>query len=100
MSFFLSINFCTTYPTRGHGEPGAYPKGLRDQGKGQPEWNAILWQGTIAHTYCGQFRDDSRSTMHVFGLGRKPEYAGETLEAHGVDANSMVREQRFTAAVT
>ncbi|KAK3568891.1 hypothetical protein QTP86_019579, partial [Hemibagrus guttatus] len=39
-------------------------------------------------THYGQFRDSNQPTMHVFGLGRKPEYPEETPEARGEHANS------------
>ncbi|KAK3541655.1 hypothetical protein QTP86_034659, partial [Hemibagrus guttatus] len=39
-------------------------------------------------TQYGQFRDANQPTMHVFGLGRKPECPEETPEAWGEHANS------------
>lgn len=31
-------------------EPGAFPRGLVAQGRGDPGWRANPWQCTIAHT--------------------------------------------------
>ncbi|KAK3538132.1 hypothetical protein QTP70_031333, partial [Hemibagrus guttatus] len=61
--------------------PGDY---RHKRGRLHPGQDASLLQGPI--TRYGQFRDANQPTVHVFGLGRKPEYPVETPEAWGEHA--------------
>ncbi|KAK3520825.1 hypothetical protein QTP70_033044 [Hemibagrus guttatus] len=70
----------------GHGEPVPISGVIGHQGRIHPGRSANPSQGTHTHshslTHYGQFRDANQPTMHVFGLGRKPEYL-EKSPRHG-----------------
>lgn len=70
------------------GNPGAYPRELREQGGGQPGRGAK--QDTIVHTFThyGQFRDANQSTAHVFWTGGgNPSSVGRTPVTLGGGGN-------------
>ncbi|KAF4074980.1 hypothetical protein AMELA_G00229430, partial [Ameiurus melas] len=67
---------------KGHGEPGAYPRNHRAQGRVHPGQGASPSQGTITYTlthpfiHYGHFRHANQPTMHVFGLGEETGVPG------------------------
>lgn len=63
---------------------------IRAQCRGHSRQGAKPSEGTIAHK-GPQFRDAKQA---CFGLGRKPSYLEETLEAQGEHANSAFSEIR------
>ncbi|KAF4077156.1 hypothetical protein AMELA_G00204800 [Ameiurus melas] len=70
--------------SKGHGEPGAYPREHRAQDV-HPGQGASLSQGTITHTYTHPFKhyEHFRISLPCMSLdwGRKPEYLEETPSA-------------------
>lgn len=64
----------TVYPTQGHGDPGAYPKELRAQGRGHIGWSANPSQDRIRH--YRQLGNANHPTARPW----KPEYPEEGLK--------------------
>lgn len=63
--------FCTTYPTKGYGEPRAYPRGTRGTRRGHPGQGVKPIAGRyLSHTHSFshsvQFGNDNQPTQRVF----------------------------------
>ncbi|KAF4092642.1 hypothetical protein AMELA_G00023420 [Ameiurus melas] len=71
------------------GEPGVYPRGLREQGGVHPGQGANSLEDTITPTFAHPFGNANQSTAHVFGLGEEtgvprgnPRSTGNMLTRH------------------